>query len=289
MDLKLFQTFIVVADESSFTKAAKVLNYGQPTISQHIAQLENYFDGQLFDRIGKKIYLTPLGKRIYQEAQLVLKAYDNLLSLGEQKTSHPVLRIGVYESLLHYRILDLISNFKKSWPHLELIVRHGICSELREMVRTGQLDLAFQIETDCSYKDLHTEKLVLEHFSLIFPKAIGQDMLSNPRATIYMTEKECTYRRAFEQLLSDKGIEKRHVMETGSVEVIKQYVGCGLGYALVPEVTTRDPVSQEKLEIVTTPLKESLYTQVFWHKKKTMSPVMVDFIAHLKDHSVSWR
>lgn len=289
MDLKLFQTFVVVADESSFTKAGKVLNYGQPTISQHIAQLENYYDGQLFDRIGKKIYLTPLGKTIYQEAQLVLKAYENLLSLGEKKSTHPILRIGVYESLLHYRILDLISYFKKSWPNLELIVRHGICSELREMVRTGQLDLAFQIETDCSYNDLQTEKLVLEHFALIFPKNQGQSLLNNPRATIYMTEKECTYRRAFEQLLSDRGIEKRHVMETGSVEVIKQYVGCGLGYALVPEVTTRDAISKEKLEIIETPLQESLYTQVFWHKKKTMSPVMVDFLTHLKAHSAHWR
>lgn len=288
MDLKLFQTFIVVADENSFTKAAQVLNYGQPTISQHIAQLEQHYEGQLFDRIGKKIFLTPLGKAIYHEAQSVLKQYDNLLDIGKHQSTHPVLRIGVYESLLHYRILDLIQNFKKNWPSLELVVRHGICSELREMVRTGQLDLAFQIETNCSYADLHTEILVQEPFALIFPKDAKESMLHDPRATIYMTEKECTYRRAFEQLLSERGIEKRHVMETGSVEVIKQYVGCGLGYALVPEVTTRDGISNEKLHIVPTSLKEDLFTQVFWHKKKAMSPVMTDFLVHLNRLSAHW-
>lgn len=289
MDLKLFQTFIVVADENSFTKAAKALNYGQPTISQHIAILENHYGGQLFERIGKKIFLTPLGKLIYKEAQSVLKQFDTLLELGKHSDTHPILRIGVYESLLHYRILDLISNFKKDWPNLELVVRHGICSELREMVRTGQLDLAFQIESSTLYPDIQAEVLVEEPFALIFPKDIGMQMLDDQKATIYMTERECTYRRAFEQLLNDRGIERRHVMETGSVDVIKQYVGCGLGYALVPEVTTRDEGSRAKLDIVHTPLKEKLYTQVFWHKNKVMTPVMTDFLNHLKRLSADWR
>lgn len=288
MDLKQLQTLVAVVEENGFTSAAKRLNYGQSTVTLHIKAIEAHYGEPLFDRIGKKIYLTPLGNEVYKEALILLQAYKRLEDLNQQ-SNHAVLRIGVYESLLHYRIQNLISSFKVNHPETDLVIRHGTCNELRELVRTGQLDLAFQIEPQREFSDLVTTLLVEEHFSLIFPRGMDETMMGDRHYTVYLTEKECTYRRAFENYLDLKGILKHQTMETGSVEVIKQYVSCGLGYSFVPSVTVRDPQNLEKLEIQPVSFEDKLYTQILYHKDKSLTPAMLAFLKALEQEAETWR
>lgn len=288
MDIKQLQTFVEVVRENGFTRAAKTLNYGQSTVTLHIKALETHYGEPLFDRIGKKIYLTPLGFQVYEEALTLLESYDRLKALSHTYNKHTILRIGVYESLLHYRIQNLISSFKASHPEIDLIIRHGTCSELRELVRTGQLDLSFQIEPMRDFSDLITTTLVEESFSLIFPKGMNEQMMGSRHYTVYLTEKECTYRKAFENYLDTLGIVKHQTMETGSVEVIKQYVSCGLGYSFIPSVTVRDPLYLEKLEVVPVTTSEKLFTQILYHKDKVLTPAMTGFLTALREESQSW-
>lgn len=288
MDLKQLQTFVTVVEENGFTSAAKSLNYGQSTVTLHIKAIETHYGEPLFDRIGKRIYLTPLGNEVYKEALTVLQSFKRLEELSQQHGNHSVLRIGVYESLLHYRIQNLISSFKVNHPETDLVIRHGTCNELRELVRTGQLDLAFQIEPRKDFSDLVTTILVEESFSLIFPKGMNETMMGDRHYTVYLTEKECTYRRAFESYLDLRGILKHQTMETGSVEVIKQYVSCGLGYSFVPSVTVRDPLNLEKLEIKPMTSEEKLYTQILYHKDKVLTPSMLAFLKALELEAKAW-
>lgn len=288
MDLKQLQTFITVVEKNGFTRAAKALNYGQSTVTLHIKAIEAHYGEPLFDRIGKRVYLTPLGSEVYQEALLLLQSFKRLEDLHRKQGSHAVLRIGVYESLLHYRIQTLISSFKASHPETDLIIRHGTCSELRELVRTGQLDLAFQIEPQKDFSDLVTTLLVEEQFSLIFPKGMNESMMGDRHYTVYLTEKECTYRIAFENYLDLRGILKHQTMETGSVEVIKQYVSCGLGYSFVPSVTVQDPQSLEKLEIKPVATADKLFTQILYHKDKILTPAMLAFLKDLEEEAKTW-
>lgn len=288
MDLKQLQTFVAVVEENGFTSAAKSLNYGQSTVTLHIKAIETHYGEPLFDRIGKRIYLTPLGNEVYKEALTVIQSFKRLEELSQQHGNHSVLRIGVYESLLHYRIQNLISSFKANHPETDLVIRHGTCNELRELVRTAQLDLAFQIEPRKDFSDLVTTILVEESFSLIFPKGMNETMMGDRHYTVYLTEKECTYRRAFESYLDLRGILKHQTMETGSVEVIKQYVSCGLGYSFVPSVTVRDPLNLEKLEIKPMTSEEKLYTQILYHKDKVLTPSMLAFLKALELEAKAW-
>ena len=64
MDLKQLKTFITLADNMNYTKTAAQLGYAQSSISAQIQQLEQELNTQLFDRIGKKIYLTSAGERL---------------------------------------------------------------------------------------------------------------------------------------------------------------------------------------------------------------------------------
>ena len=80
MDIRNFMTFNTVVEAGGFTKAANHLNYAQSTVTLHIKELEKHYEKLLFDRIGKRIYLTQFGKLLYEKTK-----YKNLiLKLGSR-------------------------------------------------------------------------------------------------------------------------------------------------------------------------------------------------------------
>lgn len=111
MDIKNVKTFIKVAELGSFTKAAEELLYVQSTVTIQIKQLEKELGFPLFDRVGRKIFLTAAGEEFLSLAYELV----NMLSSAERiggKSQQTLLRIGVSESLLFSVITDFLPNFK---------------------------------------------------------------------------------------------------------------------------------------------------------------------------------
>ena len=77
MDLRLFSTFLRVAELQNFTKAAEQLGYSQATVTVQIHQLEQALGIQLFERIGKRVRMTEHGEQFIPYAIEILKAEQN--------------------------------------------------------------------------------------------------------------------------------------------------------------------------------------------------------------------
>lgn len=288
MDIRNFITFNTVVEAEGFTKAANRLSYAQSTVTLHIKELEKHYGTPLFDRMGKKIFLTEFGKILYKKSSALTSAYDDMLDLTSSGEQREVLRIGVYESLLRYRIYDLIHEFKLKYPHVDLIIQHGTCKTLRNLVRQGELDVTFQIEPVKKFPDLDSKILCEEKFSLIFPEDSGIECMHKNHQTIYLTEKECSYRILFETFLNEQGIVKQHVMETGSVDMIKQYVSFGLGFSMIPSVTVEKDEDSKGLSVVAFDGHEPMYTQILHHKDKHIFTSMKNFLELVESYSKSW-
>jgi len=72
MTLRHIQTFLAVVDnECSITKAADFLHVAQPSVSQTIADMENHYNFQFFDRLNRKLYLTNAGKKLLPYADVL--------------------------------------------------------------------------------------------------------------------------------------------------------------------------------------------------------------------------
>jgi DNA-binding transcriptional LysR family regulator len=283
MDIRNFITFNTIVEEEGFTRAAEKLNYAQSSVTAHIKELENHYGEMLFDRIGKKIYLTSFGKTLYRKSIRLVEYYKDTLNTSSGN-SKETLRIGVYESLLKYRLMDLISSFKSNHPNLDIIIKHGTCGSLRKDIRNGDLDITFQIEPTRDFVDLHSIVLCEEKFSLIYPK--GESVKDSH--TVYFTEAACSYRKLFEQYLDEEGREILQSMETGSVDLIKQYVGLGLGYSMVPSVTITNE-DRTKLDKEDFKTKSKLFTQIVYHKDKNVFKAMKEFIEILKLEAEKWQ
>ena len=108
MDFREINTFIHVANQESFSKAADVLGYTQAAVSIQIKQLESELGTRLFDRIGKHISLTHQGKAFYQYALRITSEIEEAKDvLSGSQDLNGTLRIGTITDFTFLIILPL--------------------------------------------------------------------------------------------------------------------------------------------------------------------------------------
>lgn len=143
-DLRQLEYFCAVARTGSFTKAADDLGIAQPSLSEQIARLEEGLGGALFERLNRRVELTPLGEAILGKAQALLEDAAALPDYFERarKGMHGPLRVGAIPTILPYYLTPLLKGFTERYQDVDLHVREGTTAELVEQVLEGQMDVA---------------------------------------------------------------------------------------------------------------------------------------------------
>jgi DNA-binding transcriptional LysR family regulator len=294
MEIRHLITLKAIVDKGGFAKAATHLGYAQSTVTSHIQTLEQELGVPLFDRIGKKVQLTEVGEQFLTHAgdmiQLYTKAKD-VFKMEKEETG--TLRIGAPESLTIYRLPLIIQSFRKRYPKINIIMKSGNCWDLKEELRKGELDIAFFLQAPLIDQELHTETLVEEPLVIILPpdsdptRKLTSFQLSE-NENILLTE-QGSYRDYFEAFLRSKGIATETGIEFWSVEAIKQCIMCGLGISMLPMVTVRKEIEEQKMKYIhwDTSLG-SISTIMSWHKEKWLSHATKGFMEIVKEHAIGW-
>lgn len=142
--LRQLECFCAVARMGSFTKAAGDLGITQPSLSEQIARLEQSLGAALFERLNRRIELTPLGEAILGKAQALLEdaaALPELFERARQGVRGP-LRVGAIPTILPYFLTPLLKGFTDRYRDIGLHVREGMTAELAGLVLDGKLDVA---------------------------------------------------------------------------------------------------------------------------------------------------
>ena len=149
MELRQLKYFIKTAETLNFTQAASQLFITQSTLSQQIRQLENELQVQLFDRVGKRTYLTEAGIEFLPYAkQTVADSDDGVQRLRDlQNIQTGELRIGVVYTLSDLLTSTIIS-FSKQYPSVKLIVTSKPVIELLDLLKERKLDLILSYRPD---------------------------------------------------------------------------------------------------------------------------------------------
>jgi LysR family hydrogen peroxide-inducible transcriptional activator len=133
-----------VARTGSFTKAANELGVSQPSLSEQIGKLEEGLGASLFERLTRRIELTPLGEAILARAQALLEdaaALPDHFDRARDGVRGP-LRVGAIPTILPYFLAPLLKGFTERYPDVDLHLREGTTAELVELVIDGVMDLA---------------------------------------------------------------------------------------------------------------------------------------------------
>jgi len=157
MNLTYLQTFFVVAEERSFTKAAEVLDVSKGLVSRHVQRLEETLNSRLFHRTTRSISLTEVGEELYTKAkQIQLLATEAEMRVkditqevsGELKVTAPIEfgRALCRHVLPHYR---------NQYPKVDLVLDFG---PIKKKIESGDFDIAFraydELPNDVIAKDL---------------------------------------------------------------------------------------------------------------------------------------
>ena len=148
MTIRHLTVFVAVAEQGSMSAAAKSLYLSQPTVSQAVKELENHYHGLLFERLGKKLYLTDMGKILLPHAREITSQFRQLDELMQNQGQSSTLKLGstitVGTCLTPFIILDLQNRL----PDLEVysyvtntktIEQKLLCSELDAAVVEGEI------------------------------------------------------------------------------------------------------------------------------------------------------
>ena len=273
MELRQLKYFITSADTQNFTEAARQCFITQSTLSQQIKQLETELGVQLFERIGKRVFLTETGRNFLPYArQTVADAnygMQRIKDMEELKTGR--LCIGTTFGLSAL-ITDAIARFSEQYPEVHLEVMFLKQDELIEAVRERKVDFALTFEM-MEKDDLLTEQLVKTYHLC----AIVSDQ--NPlaqQATVSLRQLAeyniCTpargmnARRMFDSLTNKKGIELQPKLEINEIHTLLHLVRTGRWVAILV-----DSIIHGEEGLCAVPLREAaLPMPVVWLYPKDM-------------------
>ncbi len=233
-----------VAQTGSISKAADKLFLSQPSISLQIKALEEEVQTILFERRGPKIKITPAGKILYDISLPLVEGMESLKEtfsdqLGKIDTG--TLSIAAGESTILYILPKFVKQFNELYPNIRLNLRNVTGRDGMSLLRADEADFAVgsMIERveDMNYFPIFNFDPVLltpkDHPLSKKDSVTLQDI--SPYGLILPPSHLSTWRMvkmAFEQ----RNIPYRVTLEAGGWEVIKKYVGLGLGISIVTDI-----------------------------------------------------
>src|ERR1700754_1797682 len=143
-DLDLLKTFAAVVDSGGFTKEAERVHLTQSTVSQQIKKLETSFGHTLLlrDKSSGNIQTTEEGELLLSYARRLLATAEEAMDLMRKPAAPKTVRLGVPEDFAGRKLIDLLSGFSATSPHIRLDTVSGWSVELRRLLDTGEIDLA---------------------------------------------------------------------------------------------------------------------------------------------------
>lgn len=147
MDIRVLKYFVQVAKSRNFTRAAERLYISQPALSKMIKKLEAELGVSLFDVHTSGVYLTEYGQLLYQRVVPLLAEFDSLADIVRESQARPTgkLRIGVTPMLATLYMVDIITEFSRQWPEIELQITEDGSIALRKALRDAELDMVLCI------------------------------------------------------------------------------------------------------------------------------------------------
>jgi DNA-binding transcriptional LysR family regulator len=290
MEVRQLQTFCILAEELNFTRTAERVYTVQSNVTSQIKSLEAELGYPLFDRLAKRVFLTEAGRRFRPYAEKALAAMEEgyrAVKFGTEPAGP--LRIYSPESVLTYRLPEVLKQFRKRYPKVELIFRPESDNKLSVELECGKIDLAISMSDEIDGEQLCSIKMRNEDVYLfgtpdhplanakkVYPKDLSDQ-------TLLLTEAGCGYRKKLDMQLESAKVRPQHVTEFSSVEAIKQCVLAGMGIGLLPEIVIACELKKKQFTVMNWHgAKMSIATHMVWHKDKWISPGMQAFQDILK-------
>lgn len=292
MELRNLITFLKIVETGSFSKAAEQLRYSQSTVTVQIQQLEEELNVQLFDRIGKKVYVTEKGRELEIHAQKMIELSQKIASIGgEEQELQGTLRIAALDSLITSTLPSILREFHTLHPRVDIIVKTADnVFDAERQLSQNEVDLAIVTHDKRSTK--HFVKTILKETRFVFAASPARALTKKDTislAEIAENDVIITNQQFYFSDMSNENTKKtlEYIIKPrfdiwnpiGAMELAKQ--DCGI--ALLPYYLIQNAVENGELCVLNVPeLNFPVWLQILHHEQKAITPQMNAFCKLMK-------
>jgi LysR family hydrogen peroxide-inducible transcriptional activator len=244
MNFQQLEYIIEVERTRHFAEAAKKCFVTQPTLSMMIKKLEQELGVMIFDRKQKPIAPTPQGKKIIEQAKIILKQKNQLLETVQQEkeTITGDLRLGIIPTIAPYLIPLFINSFTTKYPSVNIIAEEINTSFIIEKLKNGHLDIGI-LATPLEETNIEEIPIFYEEFFLygatdfekefILPEDINLNQL------LLLEEGHCLRSQVLNLCHLKEKLKSNFSYKSGSLETLKRLVEKNQGITILPELATK--------------------------------------------------
>ncbi|MER6128660.1 LysR family transcriptional regulator [Streptomyces sp. NPDC001795] len=272
MEVRTLQSFLAVAEEKSFTRAAARCHVAQPAISQQIRALERELGEALFERDSRTVRLTAAGEALMPHARAVSAAVAaaraEFAARSGLLTGH--LSLGAADGVDHSSLPAQLGAFHRLYPGVGVNLVDGTSASLVPQVRQGSLDAAFVavppggLDSDFGHRVLIRDEIVA---------IVASDQPQAQQAALSLAQLSGTplitygpdsgLRPHLIAAFADAGVPFRPAYATNHVALQVELVAAGVGIALAAGAD-RSPASDPRVTVVPLTLRIPYAKALIW-------------------------
>ncbi len=285
MDFDQLETFLEVARNLSFSRAAEKRFRTQPAISAQIRALEEEVGARLLDRSGGKVSLTAAGKVFQKYAEKAVEARRSVISsLAEmERVPRGEIVVGANEGTCLYVLPEVFAEFKRQYPGVGVNVDRMESAKVLESVIDNSIDFGIVAlpvtDKRLTVVPIHKDELVIiappDHPLAKVKKATIAEVAPYP---LLVPESGRT-RDAIEQLFHERNLKPDISMELDSSELLKRFVAAKVGVGFIARSNVREDVRAGALAAI--PIADANIRRdlgLVFRKDKALSRAALAFI-----------
>lgn len=243
--IRELECFMAVAEELSFTRAAKRLNLAQPPLSRHIKTLEEKIGARLFLREPRNVSLTAAGSIFYEETRNIPR---RLIRAGEAARRCAIgetarLRLGFVSAVMNEALVEVFREFRERHPQVQIMLHDVSPGEQLAAIADGRLDGGFvgmatpDAAAGIEFFEWRKEPLICllpSAHAFAGRKSIKLKALADESFVAVSGESAPAFANHVRELCQSAGFRPRVILESPRAQAVALMVAAGSGVAILP-------------------------------------------------------
>ena len=295
MTIRQIEIFAVVAETGSMSEAARRLGLTQPTVSENIRDLESSNDVLLFERLGKRLKITPAGRDLLAASRQLLVAAEEVEHVLDPERYRRRLAIGASETCGLIIMPQLLKAYARAHPDVQPTCRINNTEQILASLRRGEIDLAM-VEGDVNLSDVIVRPYSEDYLVIFGPQ--GHLFFHNRELRaedldgehFVLREEGSGTRAYFERFMHRHGYEWDAIWSVTSFDSNLRFVESEHLLGVASYLLVRQSAEQGNLQTARLSSQEWQRTfNVVWHRDKVWTRPMEDFAKCMKEEAASAR
>ena len=287
MELHQLRYFCAVAETGSFSRAAEHSHVAQPSLSQQILKLEDELGAKLFDRLGRSVRLTDVGKAFLPRARAVLRELEAARGdvVQSKDSVAGTLTVGVIPTIAPYFLPQRLTSFTRQFAQARVTVVEEITPVLLDRLRASTIDVAI-LALPIRGHEFDTFALLTERLFAALPKKHAlagrrslnlKDLRKEP--FLLLRDGHC-FRDTAIAACDRARLNPQIIFESGQFSSILSMVSTGMGVSIVPEMAVEKDPRCRYVRIADDEATRTVGTTVL--RGRSLTRLHHAFLAHLR-------